>query len=95
MPVEELAHGRRAQKAVDRVGRDTAIARIEAAGRDDQIALRAVVADALEHRAAIDVAAFEGREVDGAAITGFDRLGHDRRGRKLCEQKCQGPDHRC
>jgi len=57
--------------------------------------LGAVVADALKHRAAIDVTAFERREVDEAAITGLDRLGHDRRGDELCKQKCQGPDHGC
>jgi hypothetical protein len=33
------------------------------------------------------------REVDGAVFGGLDRLGDDRRGGELCEEKCQGPDH--
>ena len=93
IPVEELAHGRRAEQAVDRLGRNPAIAVILAVDRDDEVPPRAVVADPLKHRAAGDVAALERPEIDEAAFAGLDRLGDDRGGRELCKQNCQGPDH--
>jgi hypothetical protein len=91
--VEELAHRRHAEQAVDRLGRDSAIAVILAVDRDDEVLPRAVVADPLKHRAASDVAALERAEIDEAAFAGLDRLGDDRGGRELCKQNCQGPDH--
>jgi hypothetical protein len=78
--VEELAHRRHAEQAVDRLGRDSAIAVILAVDRDDEVLPRAVVADPLKHRAASDVAALERAEIDRAAIAHVDRLRADRRG---------------
>ncbi len=66
---------------------------IVAADRDDQVASRPVVADSLQDGAAVDVAAFEGREIDGLAAADLDRLGDVRGGEELREQDCDGPDH--
>jgi hypothetical protein len=62
------------QQALDCVDRHAAIAIVRAVHCHDEGLLRTVVTDALEHRAAADVAAFERGEIDGAVFGGLDRL---------------------
>jgi hypothetical protein len=66
---------------------------IVAADRDDQVASRPVVADPLQDGAAVDVAAFEGCEIDDLAAADLDRLGDDRGGEELQKQGGDSPDH--
>src|SRR5882762_2992864 len=72
--VEKLAHRRRGHEAVEGLLRQIAIIIVAAPDADDQIALRVIVADALDQAAAVDVAAFERRKVDRAAVLDVDPL---------------------
>mgnify|MGYP000317514994 CR=1 FL=1 len=65
---------------------------IPAPDRDQQCPRAGAVADPLDDRAAIDVAAVEVREIDGRAVAEVDGLRADRR-REQAEDQRGGPDH--
>jgi hypothetical protein len=91
--VEELAHRRRADESVERLRRQFAIVIVTALDADDQGALRLVVADALDQAAAVDIAAVERPEVDGAAVPDVNRLGAERGRQQERDDACCRSDH--
>ena len=92
MAVEEPAHRRRAQQGVVGLGRQIAILVVGSLDRDDQVAPRAVVADALHDAAAGDVAALERSEIDRAAIPDINGFGADLGGKQMQKQR-RNSDH--
>jgi 3-hydroxyacyl-[acyl-carrier-protein] dehydratase len=80
VPIEELAHRGRGHEAVECFERKFAKSIVAALDADDHGALRAVVADALDDGAAVDIPALKRAEIDQAAIAHVHRLRADRRG---------------
>src|ERR1700704_5212818 len=93
IPVEELAHRWRAHQVLECRRRHIAELIVTAFDADDQTALRLVVADALNETAAVDVAALERAEIDGAAVPDVNRFGAELRGEPEQEEGCRCPDH--
>jgi hypothetical protein len=66
--IEELTHRRRAHQTVEGCGRKLAIVIVDAFQADNHVALRFVIADALDETASRCVATLKRLEIDGASV---------------------------